>query len=239
MTNLNDLTLDGLAREMESFGVPKYRAEQMFQWFSRGVTDFDGMSDLPKDLRGKLAREFGTASVTIEERFVSALDGTKKYLLRLNDGGLIESVAMTYRHGISVCLSTQAGCRMGCKFCASALGGKVRDLTAGEILGQAAALQRDLGERISNIVLMGIGEPLDNYENVVTFLRNVSHAKGMNIGCRHISLSTCGIADKIYALAKEHMPVTLSVSLHAPDDGTRSEIMPVNKRYSVGELIAA
>ena len=160
-----------------------------------------------------------------------------KYLLELNDGNIVESVAMKYKHGITLCLSTQCGCNMGCRFCASTIGGKDRDLTSGEILGQAALIQADLGERISNIVLMGIGEPLDNYNNIITFLKNVNDENGMNIGYRHISLSTCGLVDKINMLAKEKMPITLSVSLHAPDDETRNKIMPVNKKYSVDSLI--
>ncbi len=239
MINLNDLTLGQLEDALQSIGEPKYRAGQLFKWFARGVTDPDDMSDLSKPLREKLFSSFGIAPVTVEQCFASKADDTKKYLLRLSDGNLIESVAMHYKHGLSVCISTQVGCLMGCEFCASTLSGRVRNLTAGEILGQVAALQRALSARVSNIVLMGIGEPLDNFGNVVTFLKNVNHPQGMNIGYRHISLSTCGIADRIYDLAKQNMPITLSVSLHAPNDGIRSRIMPVNKKYPVAVLMAA
>ena len=239
MINLNDLTLDELQTVISAIGEPKFRARQIFKWFARGVTDFSEMSDLSKPLREKLAEVCALAAVDIETKLVSEADGTAKYLLRLGDGNIIESVAMRYKHGISVCISTQVGCAMGCKFCASAIGGKQRNLTAGEILGQVAALQKDLGERVANIVLMGIGEPLDNYENVMKFLKNVNSPDGMNIGYRHISLSTCGLVDKINTLASEGIPITLSVSLHAADDETRSKIMPINKKYKTAELIAA
>ncbi|OQB14777.1 MAG: putative dual-specificity RNA methyltransferase RlmN [Firmicutes bacterium ADurb.Bin193] len=239
MISLNDLTLSELENEITGLGEPKFRAAQIFSWFSKGISGFDEMSDLSKPLRQRLSENYGIRAAVIEKKLSSAKDGTDKYLLRLGDGNIIESVAMKYKHGISVCLSTQVGCRMGCAFCASALGGSVRNLSPGEILGQAAALQRDLGERISNIVLMGIGEPLDNYENVIRFLKNVNNPLGMNIGYRHISLSTCGLVDRIYDLAKENMPITLSVSLHAPNDEIRSKLMPINKKYPVAKLIAA
>ena len=197
------------------------------------------MSDLSKSLREELSHRYKVADVIIEKEFFSKHDETSKYLIKLNDGNLIECVAMKYHHGITLCLSTQAGCRMGCRFCASALDGRIRNLTPGEILGQAALLQKKLGQRISNIVLMGMGEPLDNYENVLTFLENVNNKRGMNIGYRHISLSTCGIADKICRLAKEGMPITLSVSLHAPNDEIRNILMPVNKKYPVASVIDA
>jgi len=197
------------------------------------------MTDISNSLKNTLAENFSVATLQIYEKFVSAIDETTKYLIKLSDGNYIESVAMTYKHGISVCISTQVGCLMGCRFCASTLGGKVRNLTPGEILGQVALLQRDLGKRISNIVLMGIGEPLDNYDNVIVFLENVNNEKGMNIGYRHISLSTCGLVDKINMLAKQNMPITLSVSLHAPDNATRDKIMPINKKYPVEQLISA
>lgn len=238
MINLNDLTYPELEQAIVSCGEPKFRAGQFFKWFSLGVTDFDGMTNISKVTKVKLSENYSLATVKIYKKFCSNIDETVKYLLQLNDGSIVESVAMKYKHGISLCLSTQCGCNMGCKFCASTIGGKQRDLTAGEILGQAALLQADLGERISNIVLMGIGEPLDNYDNVITFLKNVNDEKGMNIGYRHISLSTCGLVDKINKLAKEKMPITLSVSLHAPDDETRNKIMPVNKKYNVEKLIS-
>ena len=239
MVTLNDLTLEQLQNEIVSAGEPKFRAGQLYKWFARGVTELSGMTDISSATKDKIKNNYNIANVKIMERFDSKLDETKKYLMELDDGNVIETVAMVYKHGITVCISTEVGCNMGCKFCASTLGGKVRNLSAGEILGQAATVQRDLGTRISNIVLMGIGEPLDNYVNVLAFLKNVNNPAGMNIGYRHISLSTCGIVDKIYALSEENMPITLSVSLHAPDDETRNLIMPVNKKYSVKELITA
>ena len=239
MKNLNDLTFEELTDAVEALGEPKYRAGQMFKWFARGVTRLDEMTDLSAKTRDKISKSYKTANVDINKRFDSKIDETKKYLMQLDDGNFIETVAMTYKHGITVCISTEVGCPMGCKFCASTIGGKIRDLTAGEILGQVATVQKDIGERISNVVLMGIGEPLDNYENVITFLKNVNDERGMNIGYRHISLSTCGLVDKINELAKENMPITLSVSLHAPDDKTRDIIMPVNRKFCVDSLIKA
>lgn len=237
MINLNDLTYNELETAIVSVGEPKFRAEQLFKWFSLGVTDYERMTNISNFTKQKLLTEYSVANVNIFKKFASKVDETVKYLIQLNDGSIVESVAMKYKHGISLCLSTQVGCNMGCRFCASTIGGKQRDLTAGEILGQAALLQADLGERISNIVLMGIGEPLDNYDNVVRFLQNVNHKKGMNIGYRHISLSTCGLADKIDRLAEEEFPITLSVSLHAPNDLIRNMIMPVNKKYNVETLM--
>lgn len=237
MINLNDMTYNELESAVISVGEPKYRARQIFEWFSRGVTDFDGMTNISKAVKEKLSGNFSIAKVNILKKFPSAIDETVKYLLKLDDGSIVESVAMKYKHGVSLCLSTQCGCNMGCRFCASTIGGKDRDLTAGEILGQAAALQADLGSRISNIVLMGIGEPLDNFDNVMRFLKNVNDERGMNIGYRHISLSTCGLTDKIDLLAQQKIPITLSVSLHAPEDEIRNRIMPVNKKYNVKNLM--
>lgn len=239
MINLNDLTLTELQDVITQAGEPKFRAKQIFKWFSRGVTKLDEMTDISARTKEKLRENFNIATVDIWQRFDSKLDETKKYLMELSDGNIIETVAMFYKHGITVCISTQVGCNMGCKFCASTIGGKTRNLTAGEILGQVAMVQRDLGARISNIVLMGIGEPLDNLENVRKFLINVNDENGMCIGYRHISLSTCGLVDKIKALAEENIPITLSVSLHAPDNETRDKIMPVNRKYKVEELIDA
>lgn len=239
MINLNDLTYERLLEEIVSIGEQKYRAGQIFKWFARGVTDMAEMTDISSAAKSKISEHYGISGVRVLRRFDSKLDETKKYLMQLDDGNIIETVAMFYKHGITVCISTQVGCNMGCRFCASTLGGKVRNLSAGEILGQVATVQRDLGKRISNIVLMGIGEPLDNYENVLTFLKNVNNSLGMNVGYRHISLSTCGIAEKIYKLAEENMPITLSVSLHAPDNDTRNAIMPVNGKYPVEKLIDA
>ena len=239
MINLNDLTLSQLQDALVAIGEPKFRAKQIFKWFSRGVTRLEEMTDISAKTEEKIKENYNIANVEVWQRFDSKLDETKKFLMELDDGNIIETVAMFYKHGITVCISTQVGCNMGCKFCASTIGGKSRNLTAGEILGQVATVQRNLGERISNIVLMGIGEPLDNFEHVVNFLKNVNDENGMCIGYRHISLSTCGLVDKIKMLAEENIPITLSVSLHAPDNETRDKIMPVNKAYKVEQLIEA
>ena len=239
MINLNDLTLDELQSALAEIGEPKFRAKQIFKWFARGVTRLEEMTDISAKTKEKIKENYNICNVEVWQRFDSKLDETKKFLMELDDGNIIETVAMFYKHGITVCISTQVGCNMGCKFCASTIGGKCRNLTAGEILGQVATVQRNLGMRISNIVLMGIGEPLDNYANVLNFLKNVNNENGMCIGYRHISLSTCGLVDKINTLAEENIPITLSVSLHAADNETRDKIMPVNKKYKVEELIKA
>jgi len=239
MVNLNDLTLEQLQDALVEIGEPKFRAKQIFKWFARGVTRLEEMTDISAKTKEKIKENYSIANVEIWQRFDSKIDETKKYLMELDDGNIIETVAMFYKHGITVCISTQVGCNMGCKFCASTIGGKSRNLTAGEILGQVATVQRNLGTRVSNIVLMGIGEPLDNYDHVVNFLKNVNDENGMCIGYRHISLSTCGLVDKIKKLAEENVPITLSVSLHAPDNETRDKIMPVNKAWKVEQLIDA
>lgn len=223
---------------MESLGEAKYRAKQLFTGLHRGLAP-EELTNIGKALREKLRACTAWTLPTVDTKLVSAIDGTVKYLFRLTDGNCVESVVMKYEHGNTICISSQVGCRMGCRFCASTIGGKVRDLSAGELLGQVLAAQRDLNERISNIVMMGIGEPLDNYENVLRFLHLVNCPEGINIGYRHISLSTCGLVDKIRALAQEDLPITLSISLHAPDDATRSSIMPVNNRFGVDELLSA
>ena len=197
------------------------------------------MTNIGKRTREKLASEVSYHLPKIERKLVSAIDGTVKYLFSLCDGHSVESVVMRYKHGNSICISSQVGCLMGCAFCASTIGGKVRNLEPGELLGQVIAASKDMGERISNIVMMGIGEPLDNYDNVMQFLRLVGHEKGLNIGYRHISLSTCGIVDGIDRLAKENFPITLSISLHASDDRTRSEIMPINRKWNIESLLDA
>lgn len=220
------------------FGEKAYKAKQIFAWLHRGA-QFDEMSDISKATREKLREATELFYPRIAEKQISALDGTVKYLFALKDSQLIESVVMRYKHGNSICISSQAGCRMGCKFCASTIGGRARDLTAGEILSQIIVAQRDLGERIDNVVMMGIGEPLDNYDNVIRFLDLVGHKGGLNIGYRHISLSTCGLVDKIYRLAEEEYPITLSISLHATSDEERSEIMPINKKWCIAELLSA
>jgi len=239
MIDLKDFEFFELEDFLKELGEPKFRAGQIFEWLSRGVESFDEMTNISKATREKLSRVSFVSTLKIREKYVSKLDKTTKYLFELPDGNCIESVVMYYNHGISICISSQVGCRMGCGFCASTIGGLYRSLTAGEILNQVIFAQKDIGERISNIVMMGIGEPLDNFENVKKFLRNVNHEKGLNIGYRHISLSTCGLVPKIYELAKENIPITLSVSLHAPNNEIRNSIMPVNKKYPVEELIKA
>ena len=221
-----------------SFGQPSYRAKQIFTFLSRGVPVGE-MSSLPKDFRLSLADVTEWRLPEVEEKLVSKIDGTVKYLFRLLDGECVESVLMRYEHGNSLCISSQVGCRMGCAFCASTLGGRVRDLYASEILGQVIAAEKDSGERVSNIVMMGIGEPLDNYDNVIRFLGLVNHKDGLNIGYRHISLSTCGVVPGIDRLAKENLPITLSISLHAVTDEKRSAVMPVNRKWSIKELLDA
>ncbi|MBQ9116029.1 MAG: 23S rRNA (adenine(2503)-C(2))-methyltransferase RlmN [Clostridia bacterium] len=223
---------------VSELGEPKYRADQIWGFMYKGER-FEGMSNLPKSLRAALEEKAELRTPEIELKLVSAIDGTVKYLFRLTDGQMIESVVMRYKYGLTICISSQCGCRMGCRFCASTIGGKVRDLTPSELLGQIIAAQRDLGERISHVVMMGIGEPLDNYMNVLKFLRLVNMERGLGISYRHISLSTCGLVPMIEELAKENLPITLSVSLHAPDDETRSAIMPVNEAWGVDKLLSA
>ena len=237
-TDLLSLELHELEAFMAELGEPKYRAKQLFTGMHRGVAP-DALTNISKATKAKLAEVAFYSLPTVERKLVSALDGTVKYLVRLADGNCVESVIMRYEHGITICISSQVGCRMGCRFCASTIDGKVRDLVPSELLGQILAATLDLGERISNIVMMGIGEPLDNYDNVIKFLRLVGHPDGLNIGYRHISLSTCGIVPKIRSLAKEAFPITLSISLHAADDETRSAIMPVNNKWNVVELLDA
>ena len=229
---------DELKALMGEIGEPSYRAGQIFSQLHKGIS-LDEMTNVGKTTKEKLCRVVDVAFPTVRRKLVSQLDGTVKYLFGLSDGNCIESVVMKYEHGYTICISSQVGCRMGCKFCASTLAGRVRDLEAGELLGQIIAAQRDLGVRISNVVMMGIAEPLDNFDNVVKFLQLVNLSEGINIGYRHISLSTCGIVPKIYELAKLDLPITLSISLHAPDDVTRSAIMPVNNSWGVSELLNA
>lgn len=240
MTNEKRELLSQTPEELEawavSVGEPKYRAKQLFPQLHRGLSP-ERMTNLGKEFLAKLNEEFTWHLPAAEQKLVSAIDGTVKYLFSLSDGNCVESVVMKYEHGNTICISSQVGCRMGCRFCASTIGGRVRDLTPGELLGQIIAAQADLGERISNVVMMGIGEPLDNYDNVLKFLHLVNREEGINIGYRHISLSTCGLVDKIRRLMEEDLPITLSISLHAPDDETRSAIMPVNKRFGVAELL--
>ena len=239
MTDIKSMTQEEITDALRAMGEPAFRGKQVFSWLHKGATDFAEMNNLSKPLREKLGKEFTITAPTVARKQVSRLDGTVKYLWELRDGNCIETVLMSYHHGNTVCISSQVGCRMGCKFCASTIAGKVRDLTPSEMLDQVLFTQLDSGKNISNIVLMGIGEPLDNRANVLRFLQLVNHPEGLNIGMRHISLSTCGVVPGIDALAEENLQLTLSVSLHAPDSATRSRIMPVNNTYDVEELFAA
>ena len=239
MTDIKSMTQQELARFLKELGEPAFRAKQVFTWLHRGVTSFEDMTNLSKPLREKLAERCFITAPTVARKQESRLDGTIKYLWELFDGNCIETVLMQYHHGNTVCISSQVGCRMGCAFCASTIAGKVRDLRPSEMLDQVLFTQLDSGREVSNIVLMGIGEPLDNMENVLRFLELVNHPDGMNIGMRHISLSTCGVVPGIDALAEKELQLTLSVSLHAPDSETRSRIMPVNRAYDVELLFDA
>ena len=238
-TDIRSMTLDELTAALKEMGEPAFRCRQVFTWLHRGVRSFDEMSDLSKPLREKLAGMCRLSGLNAVRRQISQADGTVKYLWELQDGNCIETVLMRYRHGNTVCISSQVGCRMGCAFCASTLGGKIRDLTPGEMAEQVIFTQADSGVPVSNIVLMGIGEPMDNLDNVLRFLELVNHPQGLNIGMRHISLSTCGVIPGIRRLAELELQLTLSVSLHAPDSETRSRIMPVNRAYDVEELFGA
>ncbi len=239
MTDIKSMTQQELARFLKELGEPAFRAKQVFTWLHRGVTSFEDMTNLSKPLREKLAERCFITAPMVARKQESRLDGTIKYLWELSDGNCIETVLMQYHHGNTVCISSQVGCRMGCAFCASTIAGKVRDLRPSEMLDQVLFTQLDSGREVSNIVLMGIGEPLDNMENVLRFLELVNHPDGMNIGMRHISLSTCGVVPGIDALAEKELQLTLSVSLHAPDSETRSRIMPVNRAYDVELLFDA
>ncbi len=236
LKDIKSLSLAELESDFEALSLPTYRASQVYLWLNKGITSFDEMTNLPKSVREILKSKYYIVVLKIKDKKVS-IDGTIKYLFELPDGELIESVLMSYKHGYSMCLSTQAGCKMGCSFCSTGKCGFSRNLVPSEILGQVELAQSDGRVRVSNIVLMGMGEPLDNYENVIKFLRLITSENGLNIGMRHISLSTCGLVDKIYKLAEENMPITLSVSLHAPNDEIRSKIMRINKKWSVKELI--
>ena len=235
---LLSLTLSELEEILLSLGEPRYRAGQIFPQLHRGLAP-EEMSNIGKVTQQKLQDATYYHLPRVKRKLISAIDGTVKYLFELADGHAVESVVMHYEHGTTICISSQVGCLMGCKFCASTIGGKVRDLTPGELLGQVIAAAKDTGERIDGIVMMGIGEPLDNYDNVVRFLQLVNAEKGLNIGYRHISLSTCGLVERIDRLAELKLPITLSISLHAADNETRSAIMPINRRYPIEELLAA
>ena len=236
--DLRSMLPSELSEFMKSIGEPAYRARQLFSWLSRGAA-VEEMQNLPKSLRERLSDIMLETMPKVAERLVSAIDGTVKYLFSLYDGECIESVLMKYKHGNTLCISSQVGCRMGCRFCASTIGGRTRDLLPSELLGQVIAAERDSGERVSNIVMMGIGEPLDNYENVIKFLKLVNSEDGLNIGYRHISLSTSGVVPNIKRLADEELPITLSISLHAATDEKRSAIMPINNKWNIAALLSA
>ncbi len=236
--NLRALSAEQLTAFLTERGLPSFRAKQIRTWLDAGVTDFTQMTNLPLALREQLAEWFIVPTVQIVRKLVSQIDGTVKYLFALEDGETVESVLMSYKHGWSQCISTQVGCKMGCTFCATGMGGFVRNLSAAEILAQIEAAQNDHNIRVSSVVLMGMGEPFDNYDEVLSFLRMLGEEGGVHIGMRHVSLSTCGLVDRIRDLMQEKLQLTLSVSLHAPNDAIRSKMMPVNKRYPVDELLA-
>ncbi len=239
MIDIKSMSLEELKAFLSDINEPAFRSQQIFKWLHAGAHSFSEMTNLSKPLREKLSSLCAIATATLARKQTSAQDGTIKYLWRMADGNCVESVYMEYHHGNTVCLSTQVGCRMGCAFCASTMDGLVRNLTASEIEEQILQIQKDTGNKITNIVLMGTGEPLDNYDNVIRFLHLVNHPMGLNIGMRHISLSTCGVCDKIELLAKEKLGITLSISLHAPEDVVRSRIMPINRKYNLDRLISA
>jgi len=237
--NLKSLTLPELSAVLKALGQPGFRAKQLYTWLHRGVRSYEEMTNLPQSLRQQLAQQYPICAPEVVRKQESQKDGTIKYLWKLSDGNCVETVLMRYHYGNTVCISTEVGCRMGCAFCASTLGGLVRRLEPYEMLDQVLFTQVDSGLPISHIVLMGIGEPLDNYDHVMRFLELVNSPEGMNISMRHISLSTCGLVPKIRELAKKKLQITLSVSLHAPSDSVRNTIMPVNKAYPTEELLQA
>lgn len=236
--DLYSMTEQELCDLSRHLGEKPFRGKQLFSWLYSGAESFHDMTNISKEFRKVLEENCSMALPEIARKQVS-VDGTVKYAFRLSDGEVIESVLMSYHHGNTICLSTQAGCNMGCRFCASAIGGKSRDLTAGEIMGQLLAAERDLSKRIGNVVFMGMGEPLDNLEQVLKFMDIASHDKGLNIGYRHFTLSTCGLCDKIVLLAEKKLPINLAVSVHSPFDDERSEMMPVNKKYPLLKLVSA
>ena len=237
--DIKSMTPEELTALITGGGFPKFRAKQVADWLKKGAASAEEMKNLPADLK-KFIQNYCYISVAIiEKKFVSRYDKTVKYLFAFADGECVESVVMRYRHGYSICISTQVGCRMGCTFCATGKSGFSRSLTASEMLAQIEAAQRDLDIRVSNVVLMGMGEPLDNFENVVRFIRLVSSEQSLNIGTRHITLSTCGIVPKIYELAKYRFQINLAVSLHAPNDELRSRTMPIARAYPMEQLLRA
>ena len=239
MKNIRDLYLEEIEEDLLNMGEKKYRAKQIFAWLYRGVDSFDEMTDLSKELIAKLKDFYYIKNLEIAN-FVESKDGTVKYLMRLNDGNCIESVKMKYKYGNCACVSNQVGCKMGCNFCASARIGFVRSLTPGEIISQILEIEKQSNEKISNVVFMGIGEPLDNYDNVLKAINMINNPKGLNIGARHISISTCGLVPKIKKLADENeLQCNLCISLHSSKDEVRSSMMPINKTYNISEVIEA
>lgn len=237
--DIASMTLDEITSEFSALNEPKFRAKQVYQWLRKGALSFDEMLNLPKAFREKLCSLFDIRYVKIKKRLASKVDDTVKYLYELCDGELVEAVLMKYHHGYTICISSQVGCRMGCSFCASGLNGLFRNLTASEMLSQIIVASKDMNIRISNVVMMGMGEPLDNLENTVRFLKLVSDADGLGIGLRHISVSTSGLVPKIYELMEYSFPITLSVSLHAPTDEIRDRIMKINHAYNTEKLLKA
>lgn len=238
--DIKSLTLEELTEEFKKQGMPAFRAKQVYEWLHVKLVDgFDDMTNLSKELRSTLKEKYPITLLSEVDALHSETDGTIKYLFRLNDNRVIESVLMKYHHGNSVCISSQVGCRMGCKFCASTLGGKERDLLPSEMLDQIYRIQALSGERVSNVVVMGTGEPLDNYDNLIRFLKILTDSRGLNISARNITVSTCGIPDKIRAFAEEGMSITLALSLHAPNNEIRKKLMPVASKYSLEEVMEA
>ena len=240
LKDIRSLSYDKLSKEILDLGFPKFRINQIFSWVhEKCVSSFDEMTNISKDMRAKLAEYFEFNNCQINTKLVSKIDDTVKYLFQFSDGEYVESVVMKYKYGYSICISTQVGCKMGCTFCASAIGGFVRQLTAGEMLTEVYTAQKDLNIKINHMVLMGTGEPLDNYNNVMKMLELITDEKGQNMSMRHISLSTCGVVPKIYDLAEKKLGLTLSVSLHAPNNTIRSKSMPINNKYDIEELLKA
>lgn len=240
MIDIKSLSYDELNNEVLGLNIPKFRTKQIYSWLhQKGAFDFEDMTNLSKELRQTLKQKYFIPTIQIEEKYVSSIDSTIKYLFRLYDGEYVEAVIMKYKYGYTICISSQVGCKMGCKFCASTLAGFKRNLLPAEMEGQIHKAQQDLNIRISHIVLMGIGEPLDNYDNVVKFLHTVNDENGLHISLRDVTLSTCGIVPKIYDLMNEGLPITLTLSLHAPNDTIRSKTMPVNDRWNIDEVLSA
>lgn len=238
--DIRSMNLEELQEDLLILGEKKYVASQIYSWLHKHlVSSFDEMTNISKNLREKLKKNYYISDCTIEKKLVSVYDETVKYLFRLSDGELIESVVMKYKYGRTICVSSQVGCRMGCKFCASGIAGFVRNLLPGEILAQIYTAQKDLGVRISHVVMMGVGEPLDNFDNVIRFLELISDENGQNLGMRNISLSTCGVVSGIYKLLEKKLQLTLSISLHAPSDEIRNKTMPVNSKWNIETLLSA